>query len=122
MKNADNKRVQQFLDDIKEIDFEKYSIIEKCRKIVFALTPYISERIIYGGIMFSKKGMDFGGVFASKNHVSFEFTNGFELKDNQELLEGKGKYRRHLKLKSIDDVNKKQVEFFVGQSLNKLTL
>ncbi len=32
------------------------------------------------------------------------------------LLEGNGKFRRHLKIRSFDDVEDKQVESFVRQS------
>jgi len=65
--------------------------------------------------MFSKNDEDFGGIFPSKKHVSFEFTNGIELVDKNIMLEGKGKYRRHLKIQSIADIKDKQVEYFINQ-------
>ncbi len=114
MEISNNKNVQKFLEDNKEINAEKYDIVQACRKIVFAIFPQVSERIIYGGIMFTLSD-DFGGVFISKKHVSFEFTHGYLFKDPKKHLEGSGKFRRHLKLKSIDNVTNKQVEFFVKQ-------
>ncbi len=110
-----NKQVQRFLNDTRDIDDEKYQILQQCRKITFSLNKDITERIIYGGIMFTKNDEDFGGIFVSKKHVSFEFTNGSQLADENSLLEGKGKYRRHLKLKTISDIKEKQVEYFVKQ-------
>ncbi len=35
---------------------------------------------MYGGIMFSLDD-DFGGIFVRKNHISFEFGNGFAMDD-----------------------------------------
>ncbi len=110
-----DKRIQGFLDDLAAIKAHQFEIVQSCRGLVFELSPEVEERMMYGGIMFSLKSEDFGGVFASKNHVSFEFNRGFELQDPNGFLEGKGKFRRHLKLKSIDDVTSKTVEFFVRQ-------
>ncbi len=114
MEISNDKRVQQFLDDNKEIDAQKYDIVQACRKIVFSIFPDVNERMMYGGIMFSLDD-DFGGVFISKKHVSFEFSHGYLFEDPKKTLEGSGKFRRHLKLKSIEDVFAKQAEFFVKQ-------
>ncbi len=118
MQKSNEERVQKFLDDIQEIDALKYDILQKCREIVFSIYPNVSERILYGGIMFSLKE-DFGGIFVSKNHISFEFSQGYLMNDPKNNLEGSGKYRRHLKLKKLDDISDKQVEFFVKQVKTK---
>ena len=115
MKKSSDERVQKFLEDTSEVDSEKYTILQKCREIVFAAGPETGERMMYGGIMFSIAGNDFGGIFASKKHVSFEFNKGHELDDPNNFLEGSGKFRRHLKLKSVDNVHDKNVAFFVKQ-------
>ncbi len=109
-----NEKVQQFLNDIELVDNEKYLILTKLREIVFKHYIETSERIMYGGIMFSLD-YDFGGLFVRKNHISFEFTKGFIMNDPKSILEGKGKYRRHLKIKTLEDIESKEVEFFVKQ-------
>ncbi|PIE45571.1 MAG: hypothetical protein CSA45_02430 [Gammaproteobacteria bacterium] len=98
-------------------DKGKYALIQSLRDVVFKLCPKVSERIIYGGIMFSL-GDDFGGVFAYKHHISFEFGQGCQFNDPDHLLEGKGKYRRHLKLTSLADVETKRVRGYVQQAIN----
>jgi hypothetical protein len=50
-----------------------------------------------------------------ENHISFEFSYGYKFNNSENLLKGKGKYRRHLKLKSLDDIETKKVDFFVKQ-------
>jgi hypothetical protein len=96
------------------LDDEKFNILRKLRDIVFKQHPKVKERIMYGGIMFSLAD-DFGGLFASKKHVSFEFSHGFKMKDPKTILEGTGKFRRHLKITSTADIKDKDVDFFVKQ-------
>jgi hypothetical protein len=114
MENSKNKKVQNFLNDIKMLNDDKYSILQKLREMVIQQFPEVGERIMYGGIMFSLEE-DFGGVFVYKKHISFEFGNGATMKDPKGLLEGSGKLRRHLKFSSLSDITDKDVVFFLKQ-------
>lgn len=114
MKRSDDIATQQFIERIEGLDTTKYHILQKLREIVFEHYPKSKERIMYGGILFSLED-DYGGLFVYKNHVSFEFGNGYTFDDPEKVLEGGGKYRRHLKFKSIDDIETKSVDFFVKQ-------
>ncbi len=114
MKKSKNEQVQKFLDEIEEFEDEKFKILQKLRKIVFTNYPKTNERMMYGGIMFSLDE-DFGGLFVRKNHISFEFTSGSIMNDPQKILEGTGKFRRHLKIRSKVDIKDKKVDFFVKQ-------
>ena len=116
MEHSKNVDVQKFLDDTALADAGKWDILQKARKIVFETCPGVKERMIYGGIMFTVTG-DFGGLFVSKNHVSFEFSSGYEFTDPGGHLEGKGKYRRHLKFRTLTDIEDKQVRDFVRQAI-----
>ena len=116
MKKSKDERVQKFLDEIIMIDSEKYNTLNAMREIVFKTYPNTDERIMYGGIMFSLDTEDFGGLFVRKNHISFEFSSGAGMKDPHEILEGSGKFRRHLKIRSLADIKDKKVNFFVKQS------
>jgi len=109
-----NPKVREFLEQTKLRDHIKYEVLDQLRQIVFEHYPEVDERMMYGGIIFSLKE-DFGGVFVYKNHVSFEFSYGYKLDDPELLLEGGGKFRRHLKLKSLADITTKKVVFFVKQ-------
>jgi len=109
-----NEEVETFVAKVMMDDMEKCEILQKLRKVVFKIYPKTKERIIYGGIMFSLDG-DFGGIFVRKNHVSFEFTDGVSMTDPAKALEGKGKFRRHLKIKILSEIKEKNVEYFVRQ-------
>ncbi|MHA1575972.1 MAG: DUF1801 domain-containing protein [Candidatus Thorarchaeota archaeon] len=115
MKESKDEKVKKFLDDIEEFDTEKSRILQDLRKIVFTHYPQVSERMMYGGIMFSL-GEDFGGIFVRKNHISFEFSEGVLMKDPNAVLEGTGELRRHLKIKSLEEIKDKNVDFFVRQA------
>lgn len=116
MKKSKNEQVQKFLEEIMMFDDEKFNMLQKLREIVFKQFPKAKERMMYGGIMFSLED-DFGGLFVRKKHISFEFGNGFAMNDPKKLLEGTGKFRRHLKIKSLKEVKDKEVEFFVKQAV-----
>ncbi|MCD4752983.1 MAG: DUF1801 domain-containing protein [Anaerolineaceae bacterium] len=116
MKKSKDEQVQKFLDEMMMIDDEKFNVLQLLREIVLNNYPKTCERMMYGGIMLSHED-DFGGLFVRKNHISFEFINGFTMNDPKKLLEGTGKFRRHLKIISLSDIKDKKVEFFVKQAV-----
>ncbi|MCF6326192.1 MAG: DUF1801 domain-containing protein [Devosiaceae bacterium] len=114
MDKLPEEKVAAFLNELHQSDVKKFEIVEQCRSLFFSLHPNGSERMMYGGIMFSLKH-DVAGVFAYKSHVSFEFGLGHSLDDPNNLLEGNGKLRRHIKLQTIEQIKKKQLKFFIAQ-------
>ncbi|MBY4894654.1 DUF1801 domain-containing protein [Rhodobacteraceae bacterium N5(2021)] len=58
-----------------------------------------------------------GGVFIYKDHVSVEFSEGASLRDPGGHLEGKGKARRHVKLRTFGDIDGKDLAGFLRQAL-----
>ncbi len=99
MKASADPKVQDFIIQIMTLDDIKFKIMESLREIAFNIFPKIKERMMYGGILLTLNE-DVGGIFVYTNHVSFEFSNGFEFDDPGHFLEGKGKFRRHLKFSS----------------------
>ena len=118
MKKSNDIATQEFVDGIKLQDYDKYQILLRIREIVFDNYPQVKERIMYGWIMFSDPD-DMGGVFVYQNHISFEFSNGYKFNDPDKQLEGKGQYRRHVKHRSMDDLENKKFDFFMKQIKDK---
>lgn len=116
MDKSKDEKVQKFLEDISLMNQEKFEILQNLRRIVFSSHPETDERIMYGGIMFSLDA-DFGGLFVRENHISFEFSFGVYMDDSYNILEGSGKLRRHIKIRSKVDIEAKKVDFFVKQAL-----
>ncbi len=90
--------------------------------IIEEVCPGAGRRSMYGGIVFelepgNPKTM-VCGHFVYKNHVSLEFTKGHELRDPECVLEGNGKYRRHIKLTSQSDLSEKIVRSMIVQAFS----
>ncbi len=118
MKFSQNDKVQVFLSNLETFDPHNFQLVMELRKIVFKTFPKAHEKIMYGGILFSYNEEPFSGIFVYKNHISLEFSIGYLMKDPQKKLEGKGKYRRHLKINAPNDIAEKEVAFFVKQSVD----
>lgn len=88
--------------------------------IIKDICPTAGRRGMYGGIVFEKEpgvhGTMVCGHFVYKAHVGLEFSQGSQLEDPDGLLEGAGQYRRHLKLKTVADIEDQQVAAFLQQA------
>lgn len=107
------KSVQLLVEDVRLVSETNYQIVEAVRALVKKTFKSASEEVKYGGILFSS-GVHFCGVFAYKEHVSVEFGAGAKITDAIGLLEGSGKGRRHLKLKSVADVESKRLAEYLS--------
>jgi hypothetical protein len=56
-------------------------------------------------------------VFSDAKHVSLEFGAGGSLPDRYGVLEGGGKFRRHIKLTSVDEIAGKHVRKYLALAL-----
>ncbi|MGI9271211.1 MAG: DUF1801 domain-containing protein [Woeseiaceae bacterium] len=91
-------------------------------EIIEEISPDAGRRSMYGGIVFESVAGNpktmVCGHFTYKNHVSLEFSNGYQLCDPEKVLEGKGKYRRHIKLTSQSDIGDKFVRSMIEQAFS----
>ena len=97
-------------------DTEKANLIELLDSLVMAAVPKATKVPKYGGTLYTLKPEEkegqFCGVFPYKAHVQLSFAQGSSLDDPDGLLEGGGKFRRHMTYKSLDDVDAKFVKLF----------
>jgi hypothetical protein len=97
-------------------------ITEEIDAIIMDVCPNAGRRTMYGGIVFELEPGNHKtlvcGHFVYKNHVSLEFTNGYKLCDPKGVLEGNGKYRRHIKLVRQDDISEKSVRSMLEQAFS----
>lgn len=111
----EDQKVEKYVQDLQVLDSEKADIVISLRKLVSDIAPDAQEKMMYGGIVFMS-GRLVCGIFARKKYVTVEFDRGVELDDPKGLLEGGGKYRRHLKLYDHDDIKHKQAVYYIKQS------
>jgi hypothetical protein len=110
------RSVQTLLEDIRLVSETNHEIVQAVRRLVKKFFKGSTEALKYGGILFSS-GVQFCGVFAYQEHVSVEFGHGAKIADPFGHLEGAGKGRRHLKLRSSADVEHKQLAQYLALAL-----
>ena len=108
--------VEAHMRDIQEHSFEFHDMVLGIRSLFLEACPGLTEAVKYGGIVFLKNGGLIGGVFAYKEHVSVEFSHGASFPDPDAVLEGKGKYRRHIKLHDLEDIDAKHLVGMIAQA------
>lgn len=111
-----NDRISKLLEDIRLLDPERFELVQALRKIIHGLDASITEEVKYGGFLFSAE-KPFCGVFSYAKHVSLEFGEGASLSDKFKVLEGEGKFRRHIKLTSASDITGKHVREYLALAL-----
>ncbi|KMQ51492.1 hypothetical protein CHISP_1500 [Chitinispirillum alkaliphilum] len=118
-RNEENEQVENFIQDVLFIDEEKGGILKKLRVIVQKTCPSVTEEIKYGGLVFNIGKDLLGGIFFRKKHISLEFSYGYLFQDADKYLEGSGKFRRHLKLYSLNDISGKKADYYIKQAFGK---
>ncbi len=113
-------KVEQLLHDLQLTHPDLHALVQSVRSMVRAVAPKGSERVMYGGILFSAPEQ-FCGVFAYSAHVTMEFGQGAELEDTHGMLEGNGKFRRHIKLQTLADIESKHLKDYIAQALRLST-
>ena len=109
-----SERVEQWLQDIRSLSEERYQLLQSLRQTILALDNTVTEEMKYGGILFGTHG-HFCGIFSYKQHVGLEFGEGARMPDSYQVLDGKGKGRRHIKLTSVQEIKTKHVlEYLVA--------
>ncbi|HET6828731.1 MAG TPA: DUF1801 domain-containing protein [Ramlibacter sp.] len=112
------KSIQALLEDIRLLSEDGHTMVQSVRALVKKTLKSVEEEVKYGGILFASGGVQFGGVFAYRQHVSVEFSHGASIRDPYGHLEGAGKGRRHVKLKAGDDIASKHLADYLKLALH----
>lgn len=87
---------------------EKNALTHGLDELIRRAEPNVETVSKYGGLLYTirpeEKEGQFCGVFVYKNHVQLSFANGTRLDDPKGILQGGGKYRRHISLTSPDEL------------------
>lgn len=113
----DSVKVNEFLEDLRLVSPERYELVCAIQKLFNQADPNVTGGVKYGGLTFSTSKGLVGGIFSYKEHVSIEFSDGADFPDPGGVLEGGGKRRRHIKLRSLNDINNKSVVTYVREAL-----
>ena len=112
-----SNQVNNFLADLALTGSEQLAVVNKIRELFNGTNTTLIEDIKYGGLVFNLSNRLIGGIYVYQAHISIEFSNGADFIDNDKLLEGSGKRRRHLKIRSLEDIVNKKSEYFIAQAV-----
>lgn len=101
---------------ILKLDGNVREILLKVRAIVEECVEETPQKIKWNALCFLKGDRPFVGIAPYTNHVSLIFDRGAEMEDETGVLEGDGKFRRHIKLRDTEDVAKLPLREYVRRS------
>lgn len=89
-------------------------------KTIQRIAPEAGHRAAYGGLVFERSPTVhtsmFCGLYEYRAHLTIEFSHGARLDDRFGVLEGVGKFRRHIKLRGTGDILAKNCEGYILQA------
>src|SRR5262245_38369733 len=98
------KKYASFDDYLADQPSKNRSIIRALRKFVKRAAPKLQESVKWGNGCWVKGNAPVSYVYSAPDYVQFGFFRGSALRDPQGLLEGKGQYVRHIKVRKPSDI------------------
>jgi hypothetical protein len=81
------------------------ALIRGLRKLAKRAAPALVESVKWGNGCWLKGEKPVAFVYSAPDHAQFGFFAGAALKDPKELLQGSGRYVRHVKIRSASDLD-----------------
>lgn len=107
------KTVEGYIQSLEPWQME---IVSRVRAIIMKTAPHAKESMKWAQPVYEIEG-PFAYMKAFKNAVNFGFWRGVDLDDSKGMLAGDGEKMRHVKLKSLDDIDEGQFTAFVRQAI-----
>lgn len=91
---------------VKKLNPKLRELAEKLRVIVKKVLPNAVETVKWGNPTYIVDGKNVAWLLTYKDHVDLGFFKGAQLKSK--FLEGTGKGLRHIKVRSVADINEEE--------------
>lgn len=101
------KMYASFDDYLEDQSVENQEIIRVLRTFVKRAAPRLGEAVKWGNGCWIGTHGPVAYVHADTGYVQFGFFNGASLKNPKGLLEGKGRYVRHIKVHKPADIDRR---------------
>lgn len=99
----------------------KRDVAQELREVVRRASHELTEEVKWGWPCYTADGKCICGFMDMKETVNLVFYVGAELDDPHGLIEGTGKSMRHVKLRSLKDIRKREFTNFIKQSIKLVT-
>ena len=93
------------------------NVIRGLRKFVKATTPQLQESVKWGNGCWVQGKAPVAYVYSAPDHVQFGFFAGSALKDPNRLLQGQGKFVRHIKVRKRSDIDERAFQSLLRQAV-----
>ena len=105
-----------FDDYLEDQGSKNREIIRALRRFVKRVEPGLSETVKWGNGCWIGRNGPVAYVYSDIGFVQFGFFNGSSLKDPKRLLEGKGRYVRHTKVRAPSDIDERAFAALLRQA------
>lgn len=109
-----NSKVTSYIASAPE---EQIVILDTLRKLIHETVGGVSEEIKWGFPVFATT-KDFAYLRSAKKHITMGFYNIDKIQDPRNLLEGEGSTLKHIKIKSLGEINRSVISKWLHQITN----
>ncbi len=107
MSTVQRKKAKKKSSYVRDLNPKLRKVVRALRSLVKGAVPGTKETVNAWGIPTFERKDPFCFYMVGKNHVTFGFHFGASLSDPEGLLEGTGKNIRHVKLRTMADLEQK---------------
>src|SRR5262245_12868765 len=110
------KAYATFADYLAEQPPKHQSIIRALRRFVKRSAPQLQEAVQWGDGCWVTENAPVAYGYSARDHVQFGFCRGGQLKDPKPLLQGQGRFVRHIKLTRPTDLDEDTFQALLRQA------
>jgi hypothetical protein len=109
------KAYESFSDWKKDQSLKNQKLIGALQRLVKKVAPQLTTAVKWGQGCWIHGEAPRIYIHTETDHVQFGFYNGATLKDPNKLLVGNGKHVRHIKVRTMHDVDTKAFSLLIAQ-------
>jgi hypothetical protein len=113
------KAYASFDDYLKDQSAENQTIIRALRRFVRRIAPKLAEAVKWGNGCWVGEQGPVAYVYSATGYVQLGFFHGASLKDPKGLLEGKGEYVRHTKVRAAAEIDERAFAALLRQAARR---
>jgi hypothetical protein len=93
------------------------TVIRALRQLVARVSPQLQESVKWGNGCWIQGKAPVAYVYSAPDHVQFGFFRGSALNDPKRLLNGAGKFVRHVKVRTRADIDERAFRSLLRQAV-----
>ena len=113
------KTYPSFDDYMKDQNPKNQAVIRALRRFVKRVEPKLNEAVKWENGCWIGSNGPVAYVYSATGYVQFGFFHGSSLKDPRGLLEGKGKFVRHTKVRDASEIDERAFAALLKQASGK---